>query len=76
MITMRMSAEDCYPWQVVPWKQMEQAVPLTPTERGNLAKHTGYNLSDYEVVRYSKTHIFIKAEDMAICLYHYERDFS
>lgn len=77
MTTMRMFASDCYPFEVVPWKQMDDAQLLTRVERDNFKKHTKFHLKKGDLlVRFDKKHIFMKHEDMAICLYDCERDFK
>lgn len=77
MTTMSMFASDCHPFDVVPWEQMRDAVPLTLPERANFKEHTRLRIwSGDLLVRFDKKHIFMKHEDMAICLYEYERDFK
>ena len=77
MTTMRLFASHCLQFDVVPWKQVESDPPLTPTERTNFAGFTGYKVPrDTPLIRHSPTHIFMRHEDMAICLYAYERSFA
>lgn len=77
MTTMRLFADACNPLDVVPWKQVESGTPLTPAERDNFARHTGYKVpTGTPLIRYSPTHIFMKHDDMGICLYAYDRSFT
>lgn len=77
MTTMRLLASHCFPLDVVPWKQVESDAPLTPAERANFARHTGYKIpKGTPLVRHSPTRIFMRYEDMAICLYAHERSFT
>lgn len=76
MTTLRLFAEDCRLWDVVPWHQMRNAQPLTDEERANFKKHANVNIGKGDtVVRYDSRHIFLKNYDLAICIYDYQRDF-
>ena len=72
-----MFASGCYEGDCVPWVQMRNAVPLTKTERRNLLRRIGGKEDQsVEIVRYDRERIFAHAEDMAVCIYCYERDFK
>jgi hypothetical protein len=56
---------------------MRNAVPLTKTERRNLLRRIGGKEDQsVEIVRYDRERIFAHAEDMAVCIYCYARDFK
>lgn len=70
-------ASACAEGDCVPWVQMVEGVPLTKTERRNLLRRIGGKEDQsVEIVRYDRERIFARAEDMAVCIYCYERDFK
>ena len=74
---LRLTPDACIPMDCVPWKQMTNSSPLTPVERANFCKFTGYRLAKGAVVvRYDRRRIFAKSEDLAVCIYDYARSFA
>lgn len=76
-LTLRLQAESCRPWDVVPWQQMGDAAALPKADRRAFLRHTGYKIPPAaELVRFDTRRIFARQNDLAVCVYDYDRDFS